>query len=166
MSKRASRRKALQKKSKVKSPELSLFLRNNSRSDQERDTVRKKLQFWRESSVVPAISVVGVSTPSPTSSSSASASASAVAPPAQEEEQHEEEQHEEEQHEEEQHEEDQQEAQQEQEGNFQGSIVIGSSVESGCMVGRSIISDSKVSGDSTIVGSSLPAERYATASLM
>jgi hypothetical protein len=93
--KRSSRRKALQRDSKVNSPELSRFLRINSRSDQERDTVRKKLQFWRESSAVPA-SAVGVSTPSPTSSSSASASASAVAPPAQEEEQHEEEQHEEE----------------------------------------------------------------------
>jgi hypothetical protein len=34
VSKRASRRKALQKKSKVKSPELSLFLSNNCRSGQ------------------------------------------------------------------------------------------------------------------------------------
>jgi hypothetical protein len=75
VSKRAFRRKALQRDSKVKSPDLTLFLRNKCRSDQERDTVRKKLQFWRESSVVPA-SAVGVSTPSPTSSSSASASVS------------------------------------------------------------------------------------------
>jgi hypothetical protein len=101
VSKRALRRKALQRDSKVNSPELSMFLSNKCRSVLERDNVRKKLQFWHEGSVVPA-SVVGVSTPSASSSSSVSASTSVVAPPAQEEEQHED----------------------EQEDKFQGSIVI------------------------------------------
>jgi hypothetical protein len=49
-------------------------------------------------------------------------------------------------------EEEQQEEQQEEEDKFQGSIVIGSSVEAGCMVRRSAIFDSRVSGNSTIYG--------------